>query len=290
MAINKNDMRVLACIDRSPYANAVVDCAAWAANKISAPLEIMHTIDRHLEQGSGEDHSGAIGVNAHEALLNKLTESDREKAIAAKAAGREFIQGQKERIASSFVGQLDTRLRHGSLLDALPDYVNNVRAVVLGLQGEAAKEGPEHVGKTFEAVVRSVNRPILAVHREFLPPSHFVFAFDGSAVSRRGIRTVVESQLFTNMTGSLVMFGQPKAANLGILEAAAQELSQAGVATKAIHVDGDIALQLPNIIKQQQAGLLVMGAYTHHPVLSLLRGSKTTELLEKVNVPALLLR
>ncbi len=68
--MNTQDRKILACVDQSHYADTVTDYAAWAARRMDAPLELLHVIDRHLEQGSGNDHSGAIGVNAQEQLLN----------------------------------------------------------------------------------------------------------------------------------------------------------------------------------------------------------------------------
>ncbi len=57
-----NENKVLACVDRSHFANTIADAAAWAANRLNAPLEFLHILDRHQEVGSGEDHSGAIGL------------------------------------------------------------------------------------------------------------------------------------------------------------------------------------------------------------------------------------
>jgi hypothetical protein len=58
----KNENKVLACVDQSHFADR--DYAAWAARRMDAPLEFLHVIDRHPEQASGEDHSGAIGIDA----------------------------------------------------------------------------------------------------------------------------------------------------------------------------------------------------------------------------------
>ncbi len=38
--------RVLAAIDASVYATRVADHAAWAASRLSAPLELVHAIER----------------------------------------------------------------------------------------------------------------------------------------------------------------------------------------------------------------------------------------------------
>ena len=69
----KNENKVLACVDQSHFAEYVADYAAWAARRMDAPLEFLHVIDRHPEQGSGEDHSGAIGIDAQENLDRKST-------------------------------------------------------------------------------------------------------------------------------------------------------------------------------------------------------------------------
>jgi hypothetical protein len=42
---------------------------------MDAPLEFLHVIDRHPEQASGEDHSGAIGIDAQK-FVSKLSAED----------------------------------------------------------------------------------------------------------------------------------------------------------------------------------------------------------------------
>ena len=49
----KNENKVMACVDQSRFADYVADYAAWAARRMEAPLEFLHVIDRHPEQGSG---------------------------------------------------------------------------------------------------------------------------------------------------------------------------------------------------------------------------------------------
>ena len=65
--------KVLACVDRSRFAVHVADYAAWAANRLNAPLEFLHVIDRHPERSTGDDHSGTIGIDAQQHLLTQLS-------------------------------------------------------------------------------------------------------------------------------------------------------------------------------------------------------------------------
>ena len=85
--MNKQDKKVLACVDQSHFADTVADYAAWAARRMDAPLELLHVIDRHLERGSGEDHSGAIGFNAQAHLLHELSDKDRLGGVVAQRSG-----------------------------------------------------------------------------------------------------------------------------------------------------------------------------------------------------------
>ena len=76
----KQPKKVLACVDQSPYADYVADYSAWAAERFSLPLELLHIIDRHQETATSDDHSGAIGFDAQENLLNRLTEEEGERS------------------------------------------------------------------------------------------------------------------------------------------------------------------------------------------------------------------
>ena len=111
----KNENKVLACVDQSHFADYVADYAAWAARRMDAPLEFLHVIDRHPEQGSGEDHSGAIGIDAQENLLTKLTAEDEARTKNAREQGRIFLNRLRERATAAGAALVDVRQRHGEL-------------------------------------------------------------------------------------------------------------------------------------------------------------------------------
>jgi hypothetical protein len=107
----KNENKVLACVDQSHFADYVADYAAWAARRMDAPLEFLHVIDRHPEQGSGEDHSGAIGIDAQENLLTKLTAEDEIRTKNAREQGRIFLNRLRERATAAGAALVDVRQR-----------------------------------------------------------------------------------------------------------------------------------------------------------------------------------
>lgn len=284
------ERKIVACVDRSPYAVAVADCASWVARQIHAPVEFLHAIDRHLEQGSGDDHSGAIGIDAQENLLNKLLSSDHEKTKKAREQGRVFLNELRERALRNGVKHADSRLRHGTLVDCLLELQDNTRVAIIGRRGESSMTSNHDIGRTFESAVRALNKPVLGVHEGFKVPERFLFAFDGSAVSKRGVETVLQSKLFKGLKGTLLMCGEKSGSGIKLLEAAAQALTDSGIPTEFSHVQEDVVTQMVKGLEIHQADILVMGAYTHSPLRKLFFGSKTDDMLRATKVPALLLR
>lgn len=286
----QNDKKVLACVDQSRFADTVADYAAWAARRLDAPLEFLHVIDRHPAPGPGQDHSGAIGVDAQEALLRRLSDEDEARTRAVREAGRVFLDALRQRALAAGAEPVDVRQRHGELGETLHEQQDGVRLFVLGRRGASAEATRHDLGRNVEWVVRAVQRPILAVTEAFLPPSRVLFAFDGSSVTRRGIEMVAGSPLLRGLPVHLLMAGKAQAQGPRQLEAARAALEAAGFAVTAETMHGDPETGIAAAVRDRAVDLLVMGAYSHSPLRSLLFGSRTTELLRASTVPCLLLR
>jgi len=286
----KTDNKVLACVDRSHFADHVADCAAWAARRMEAPLEFLHVLDRHPEVGSGEDHSGAIGFDAQQALLAELSAKDETRSRDAREAGRIFLNRLRERAIAAGVAEPDVRQRHGNLEETLVEQEEGVRLFVLGRRGESAETTQRDLGRNVERVVRALHKPILAVAEGFREPRRVMFAFDGGIVTRRGVEMLAASPLLRGVPIHLLMSGKESADAPKQLEWARKTLEAAGFEAPAILQPGDAESVIAKAVREQDIDLLVMGAYTHSPVRSLFLGSKTSDLLRSARVPALLLR
>lgn len=286
----KNDNKVLACVDRSPYADHVGDYAAWAARRMSAPLEFLQVIDRHPEQGKGDDHSGAIGVNAQENLLTKLTVDDEALARTAKEEGRAFLGRLRQRALQSGATEVDVRLRHGSLAETLAEQESGVRLIVMGRRGESAGATQRDLGRQVEHTVRNLHKPILMVLDDFKLPERVMFAFDGGSVTRRGVEMVAGSPLLRGLPIHLLMSGQASQDGPKHIEWATAQLAGAGFEVTSDIRPGDAERVIAQSIGECHIDLLIMGSYSHSPLRSLLFGSKTNDLLRASRIPTLLLR
>lgn len=285
-----NDNRVLACVDQSRYADNVLDAATWAANRIDAPLELLHVIDRHQTPPSGEDHSGTIGFDAQERLLDQLSAEDEQRSLQAREQGRELLRRQRERAVEAGVNNVDIRLRYGALEEALVEREEAVRLVVLGRRGEAAAMTQRALGRNVESLVRALHRPILAVTDSFRPPQRAMFAFDGGAVTRRGVEMVASSPLFKGIPILLLMSGKASSDSQKKLAWAQERLASGGLEVDALLLPGDAETVIARTALDRAVDLLIMGAFGHSPLRSLLFGSKTADLLRSSTMPTLLLR
>ena len=284
------DNKVLACVDRSRFADYVTDYAAWAAERMSAPLELLHVIDRHPEIGSGDDHSGAIGFNAQENLLNELSEKDAQRARDEREAGRIFLNRLRQRAIDAGVPAPDMRQRHGELGETLAEHEAGVRLFVLGRRGESAETTQRDLGRNVEHVARALHKPILTVTEGFREPRRVLIAYDDSGVTRRGVEMVAASPLFRGLPVHLLMSGKARQDGPKQIEWAQQTLQDAGFEAPAQVVPGDPEGVIARAVQELEIDILVMGAYAHSPLRSLLRGSKTTDLLRSSKIPTLLLR
>ena len=292
--MNKQDKKVLACVDQSHFADTVADYAAWAARRMDAPLELLHVIDRHLERGSGEDHSGAIGINAQEHLLSTLSDKDAALARAEREQGRIFLNRLRERALAAGAPSADMRQRHGALDDTLAEQEDGLRLFVFGRRGASAETSQpgssSMLGRNVERVVRAVHKPILTVTEGFKEPERVMLAFDGTAVTRKGVDMIANSPLFKGLPIHIVMAGKESADAPKQIAWAKDTLTAAGFEVVADVLPGDPEAVIAREVKARNIDMLLMGAYAHSPLRALIFGSKTTDLLRAATIPTLLLR
>jgi nucleotide-binding universal stress UspA family protein len=286
----KNENTVLACVDQSHFADYVADYAAWAACRMAAPLEFLHVIDRHPEIATGDDHSGAIGFDAQEVLLHQLSDEDECRSKAIRERGRIFLNDLRERAIVAGVSAPDVRQRYGVLEETLVEQEKDVRLFVFGRRGVSAESTQRDLGRNVERVVRALHKPILAVTDSFTEPRRVMIAFDGGIVTRRGVEMVAASPLFRGLPVHLLMSGKESQQASKQLEWAKTTLEAANFDIFPSLIPGDAESVIAKAIREQEIDMLIMGAYSHSPLRSLLFGSKTSDLLRSSKVPTLLLR
>ena len=281
----KQPKKVLACVDQSPYADYVADYSAWAAQKFGLPLELLHIIDRHQETATSDDHSGAIGFDAQENLLNRLTEEEGERTRATREQGRIFLNELKKRCERRDGISVDVRQRYGQLLETLDEQQRDVALYVLGRRGKSADQTQRDLGRHVESISRKIRRPILTVANAFSEPRSLLVAYDGKRMTRNCITMLAANPALTDLPVHVVMSGKQNGDADKHLEWASNTLSKSGFEVETAYSPGDPEQQIMQAIANRGIDMLVMGAYSRSPLKSLFLGSKTNDLLRASRVP-----
>lgn len=281
--------RVLAAIDPSPYASSVADHAGWAAARLSAPLKLLHTLEKRVS-APVVDLSGNITLGGQEALLAELAQLDARRMTLEQAQGRALLDAMRAQVESAHGVVADVRQRHGAVLESLLEVEAGVRLFVMGKRGENSGLARDHLGSNLERVLRAVHRPVLVAPRTFNAPTTFVIAFDGSTTTRRCVEMVCASPLLHGFESHVVSVGAATTELTAQRNWALDSLAPAGFAPTLHVATGHTEDVIAELVERVQAGLLVMGAYGHSRIRRLVLGSTTTQLLMRCHVPVLLLR
>ncbi len=281
--------KVMACIDGSRAATAVCDYAAWASRRLRARLTFIHVLDKSQYPVDG-NLSGNIGLGSRESLLEELTALDEKRGKLAREQGRLMLAAAKERAVADGIESPSCVQRHGSLVDTLLELEEDIRLLVMGKQGESTNGANRHIGSHLETVIRTMHRPILVTPHQFREPERVMFAFDGSATTRKGIEMVANSPLFRGLSCHILMAGKDGAGLREHLDWARATLARAGLDVTAEIREGD-AISVSERYRQEHGiDLLIMGAYGHSRIREFLVGSTTTSMLTNASLPVLVLR
>lgn len=280
---------VLACIDGSPQAAAVCDCAAWASQRLEAPLVLLHVLDQQQFPVAG-NLSGIIGLGSREYLLEELAALDEKRSKLALEEGRMMLASARQRVIAAGVEAPECRQRHGDLVESLHDLQADIRLLVIGRQGEDSGNSLQLIGSQLESIIRTMHRPILVTPGNFTAPRSLLLAFDGSATTRKGVEMIAASPLLRGVVVHLLMVGADSDANRALLKSAEEALAAAQFEVHSALLGGDVEPILHAYQARHAIDLLVMGAYGHSRIRQFLVGSTTTSMLRSTTTPLLLLR
>ena len=284
--------KIVACIDGSNAAPAVCDAAAWASQRLKAPLDLLHVLDKseYLKKGEGHNLSGNIGLGSREHLLAELVELEEKRSKLALEHGKAMLQDARQRAQQNGATEVTTHQRHGDLIGTLVDLQDDTRMLVIGRQGEAHEKQEHSLGSHLENVIRSVHRPLLVTLPGFNAPQKFMIAYDGSATARKALEKVAESDLLKGLPCHLVMVAENDNEHQSQLNAAAARLREVGFDVSPALLQGAVESALHQYQQTNNIDLMVMGAYGHSRIRQFLLGSNTAKMLRMSDVPLLLLR
>lgn len=281
--------KIIALVDGSIYSTSVCDHAAWIAARTGSSVELLHVLGRR-EGAETQDRSGAIALGARTALLNELAALDAQRAKLMMERGRAILDDARDRLAEADMSEVTTRLRHGDIVETVAGIEDQARVIVLGKRGEAADFATGHLGSNLERILRSAHKPVLVASRAFRPIEKVLVAFDGGTSALKAVDHMARSPVFQGLTVHVVTVGSASAEVTQGLENAQATLRAAGIMAETSTLSGQPETALARLVEDAGFDMLVMGAYGHSRIRSLIIGSTTTAMIRACKVPLLLMR
>lgn len=281
--------KIVALVDGSLYAASVCELAGWAAGRMGAAVELMHVLGRR-EASDMQDHSGTIRLGARSALLEELAALDAVRARLISQRGRAILEDARAILEAAGVADVTTRLRQGDIVETVAEVEGGAELLVIGKRGEAADFAKGHLGSNLERIVRASHKPVLIAARAFRPIARVLVAFDGGASSIRAVEHIATSPLFAGLGVHLATAGDSAPDIIKGLEGAQARLADAGLRVETAILPGAPETALAHYTEERGFDMVVMGAYGHSRIRSLIIGSTTSAMIRACKVPVFLMR
>lgn len=278
---------ILALIDGSAFSRSVLDLAAWAATRNHAPVHLLHVLPpKSLPR---VDLSGEIGLGARSTLLSQLSALDEQRASLALLHGRALLDDAAASLKAAGVTRVTSQLRQGDLVESVAGQEAETGLIVIGKRGQSADQAPGHLGANFERIVRAARLPVLMAPRQMREIRRATIAYDGSPSSRRALERMTRMPAYRGLGIGILRAGDGADAEASLAKAQAM-LAQAGITATTRLLPGTPEEAILSHLQDSGSDFLIMGAYGHSRIRSLMVGSTTTAILQKVQLPVLLVR
>ncbi|TGD66243.1 universal stress protein [Tabrizicola sp. WMC-M-20] len=282
-------LKLIALVDGSTYSASVCDHAAWIVGRTGAAVELLHVLGRR-DGGGKQDLSGAIALGARTALMEELAGLDAQRSKLMALRGRAILDDAQAILTRAGVAEITTRLRHGDIVDTVAEVEQDAGMILIGKRGEAADFAKGHLGSNLERIVRASHKPVFVASRAFRPIEKVLVAYDGGTSAMKAVDHISRSALFAGLSVVVATVGSPSAEVKHRLENAHAQLRAAGLAAETKIVEGQPETALGKLVDAEGFDMLVMGAYGHSRIRSLVIGSTTTEMLRSCKVPVVLVK
>ncbi len=282
--------KLIALIDGSIYSHSVCDNAAWIAERTGAEIELLHVLPRQDNTSGRTNLSGNITLGARTSLLNELTELDAQRAQVAQKIGRAILDDAEARIAGTSDATVRARLRIGKFVETVAEQEADADMVVVGKRGEFADFNKLNLGSHLERIARSSTKPVFVAAREFRPIRRFLVAFDGGTSAMKAVRYVADSRLFSGLECEVLMIGEDRPGPRKQLDDTRAVLEAGGIEVSSHIRSGQPDEVISTAVSQDAIDLLVMGAYSHSRIRTMIIGSTTSEMMRRCQIPMVLFR
>ena len=274
--------KVLLPTDGSANGDIALEYGIYIALKLNATISGLHVLDVHLLQGPMlTDISGAVGLPPYNGFFDAIETSLNEKADFV-------INNFRERCRKAGL-QPEIKKVIGKIDETIIEESANADFILMAKKGEHfhLKEGGL-LGSVAESVIRHSGKPVMITPDKFREIESMGIAYDGSSSAKKALNFSLDlsKQAEWPLTAIIITADMEKAS---LLSTQVEEAAQAQETDcETIILSGKEGEEIIKFIKEDAVELIVMGAYGHNRLRTLLLGSTTTSVINKSPIPVLL--
>ncbi|KEG19863.1 universal stress protein [Bartonella bacilliformis] len=280
---------ILALIDASIYAKPVCDLALWAAKSMQTTIRLLYVLDKAEEEIS-LPKAQQTSDNTKNTLISEQQDTDLSKALFAQKIGQKALEKAKNYLNSHSQIEIETRLRHGNLSDALNIYSDQSSFIVMGKRGEQTESDTKQLGRNFENVVRSSKLPILVASSQFRPIQRIFIAFDGGPLIMNAIDFICKREFFKDVTFILGMAEDQIQVVQDSFNETLTRLRSAQFTVESLKTEDNFEQMILHSVQTLNFDMLLMGAFHHSKIHNFFFGSKTQNIIPKTPIPIMIMR
>ena len=277
--------RLIVGTDGSKTAQVAEDYGIYLSVKLKKPVIGVHVIDIRLLEGPFlEDIAGALGFSVYADLTPKIKEI---LEARAEAILNEFVKKCREKGADCSIAQI-----FGIVANEIVDMADEDDLIIMGKKGEHPEFVPLFLGSTVEAVARKSKCPVMVTTEEFREIKNVALAFDGREKSIHAAQYLNEfcKDLDIQKIKVLTVFEEESGEQEKIIKNLLNEYLK--LEYEFVKLEGYPEEEITIYIKEHkdELDLLTMGAYGESKVKELILGSTTSYIMQKSEIPVLLVK
>lgn len=270
---------ILAAVDPSDHGTRVMDYALRIGQIFGSRILGLSVVESKKVEGPLlRDYLSTIGLDPGLDYTTKVETFYREKL-------RDLLDHFEERCHAAGLFY-ESRLEAGVVARRICAAGEDRDLVIMGKSGEHAEWSTGGLGGSVQFVARALKKPLLLTPRRRVAMDRALIAYDGSSCAASALELACEIAFRTNLQGTVLVVGEGDRSAREV-QAARETVAARGAPFDVIVRPGEVAETVLATAAALSSELLVMGAYGHGRIRSLLLGSTTEEVIGKAKIPVL---
>jgi nucleotide-binding universal stress UspA family protein len=269
---------LLLAVDASASAEAAARYAGFFSVQLGLPLAALHVLDSRVAGAPAPIDAGMGDM----ALLTSEFDPGVQEVLQERG---DEVKERTEALLRRLGLDAELELAAGLLVAEIMDRAAAETLLVLG-KGEAASPGAPRLGGVAERVVRRAEGAVLLVPPAFAEPRRLLLGYDGSAGAEGALEYVVALARLLKLPVRALNAHRDEAAAQRQLDTVRAHAERENVRLETEYRYGDPAEAI--LSATQEGDIIAIGAFGAGRVAEFFRGSTTSDIVRKANVPVLL--